>query len=1247
MPLAAAIPLLAIAMFALVRIPQESTGKLFLAAAIAYIVLLIIIAVKAGAHFRQVQKVNRKLICENKQRKLAEAALQQANDTLKVNADARAFSERLWLVLQSGKMGTFEIDLVTGAGQWNETVYELLGIMPGDIPAGPELFFKSVHPEDLEMTRAQWHNAQEFGNLDMEFRVVHPDGQVRWLCARGQFISGSGRATRFLGVTFDITDHKEMEISLRKSESKFRSLFESSPDCVFLTCPDGSINAANPAACALFDRSEQQLCSMKRSDILNVADPRFSEAFEERSQTGRIERRVLTAICKNGSVFPVEVDSVLMPDNTNQAFVVIRDITERKQIEDALHRSEELNRQTLQALPVHIAVLNHDGGIISVNHAWMEFARDNDADGSPAVAVGANYIDVCAQAIKDADIDAVNAIDGIKAVLGGKIKEFTLEYPCHSPLEKRWFVMTAVAFGEGGAVITHINITERKQAEESLRERERLLQEIIDGSTSPIFLKDLDGKFITINAALEKMLGMSRQDIKGKTDYDIAPKETADYWRSHDAKVLTTGKAIQIEEIADLPDGRHIFLANKFPLLNSGGQVYGIGAISHDITDRKKAEAALRLSEEKYRSLFNTMSEGFALHEIIYNENGKPCDYRYIEVNAAFERMTGLKSDNLLGKRVLEVLPQTEEYWIESFGKVALTGKSAHIENYSAALGRWYDVFAYRPEPNRFAAVITDITDRKLAENAILAAKLDAENDKKRLEAIMQALPVALVITDTKGGIVLTNDIDNKIWGNRPQTEGIEDYHGYKAWWLDTGNPVEPQEWASAQAVLNAKTVLGQHLEIERSDGTHGFVINSAAPIKNVDGEITGSVVIIQDITDLVFAEQALKKLNDTLEQQVEDRTIQVRQQAIQLRALASQLSMAEQTERQRLAKILHDHIQQLIVGARMQTSQIRRDNDLDRIHDTADEVSAILKEALDASRSLAIDLSPPVLHEAGLIGGLDWLADRLYRNNKFTLDLHLENNAEPASEEIKYLLFECARELTLNAVKHSGVSQAQVTLSRSQDGRIKLIVGDNGQGFDPDMLKYRQIDDVSFGLFSVQQRLEHIGGRVEINAAPGKGTVVTLTVPDRRKANHTEQTAQAKLKNQSVNPVTQRPKSKLCRVLICDDHKVMRQGLSKLLQYEPGVEVVGEAEDGPRGIELAEKLKPNIVIMDVSMGKMSGIDATRQIVAANPQIKVIGLSMYENKETVKAMHDAGAVAYFMKSGTFDDLMALVRDMCR
>ncbi len=124
-----------------------------------------------------------------------------------------------------------------------------------------------------------------------------------------------------------------------------------------------------------------------------------------------------------------------------------------------------------------------------------------------------------------------------------------------------------------------------------------LLEQIIDGSPSIIFLKDTEGRFITINAALEKMLEISREELRGKTDYDICPKERADYYREHDRRVMEMGEPLQVEEVADLKDGHHVFLATKFPIRSEAGEVVGVCGISQDITARKQALEALSQSE--------------------------------------------------------------------------------------------------------------------------------------------------------------------------------------------------------------------------------------------------------------------------------------------------------------------------------------------------------------------------------------------------------------------------------------------------------------------------------------------------------------------------------------------------------------------------------------------------------------------------------------------------------------------------
>ncbi len=377
-----------------------------------------------------------------------------------------------------------------------------------------------------------------------------------------------------------------------------------------------------------------------------------------------------------------------------------------------------------------------------------------------------------------------------------------------------------------------------------------------------------------------------------------------------------------------------------------------------EVAERERAEEARRLSDERYRNLFNTIDEGFCIVELIFDAESRPVDYRFLEVNRAFEKQTGLC--NAQGKRMRELAPAHEAHWFEIYGQIAVTGEPRRFENEARALNRWYDVYAYR-----------------------------------------------------------------------------------------VGDPARRQV-----------------------------------------------AILFNDISEHKRAETALREMNETLERRVADRTVEVQRQADQLRALASDLTMTEQRERKRLAAILHDHIQQLLVAARLQVERLKRDGDIARRSVTARAVESILTEALDASRSLTVELCPPVLHETGLVGGLNWLASRTLENNHFVVKLNADTGAEPASEERRFLLFECARELLLNAVKHASVPEAHVTLRRTHDDRIQLSVRDEGKGFDPDLLKKRGSDETSFGLFSIQQRLAHIGGGMEIATGPGLGTSITLTVP-------------------------------------------------------------------------------------------------------------------------------------------------------
>lgn len=186
-----------------------------------------------------------------------------------------------------------------------------------------------------------------------------------------------------------------------------------------------------------------------------------------------------------------------------------------------------------------------------------------------------------------------------------------VQFEEYSPALKRWNEVFAFSPARGRFATLFSDITERKRSEEAVRNSERLLRDVIDGSPDLlVFLKDREGRFIATNSQVERILGKSSQDeIVGKTDYDFFPKDVAEYYRTHDRQVLESGRPTVIEEEADALGGRRAFLAAKFPLRDSSGTIYGVGAVSHDITDRKKLERALRDSEARFRQLAEALPQ--------------------------------------------------------------------------------------------------------------------------------------------------------------------------------------------------------------------------------------------------------------------------------------------------------------------------------------------------------------------------------------------------------------------------------------------------------------------------------------------------------------------------------------------------------------------------------------------------------------------------------------------------------------
>lgn len=389
------------------------------------------------------------------------------------------------------------------------------------------------------------------------------------------------------------------------------------------------------------------------------------------------------------------------------------------------------------------------------------------------------------------------------------------------------------------------------------------------------------------------------------------------------------------------------------------------------------------------------------------------------------------------------------------------------------------------------------------------------------------------------------------------------------------------------------------------------------------------------------------------LEQRVTERTAEVEEGANRLRLLVAELTVAEARERRRLAELLHDHLQQLLVAAKMQVGMLRQRPGQDSVSHDLVQVDSLLGRSIEASRSLTVELSPPVLYDGGLDSSLHWLARRMQEDHGFRVSVEAGEVGNPEAEHVRVFLFQAVRELIFNSLKYAGVEGASIKLLRSVT-EVVAIVEDSGIGFEWGKGTVTSVGP-GFGLFSIGERVKLLGGSMTIKTRPGEGTFICVRVPLAQPDGGACQT-QATLSGREIElPLAgideggmlgsiPAGRSDRIRILLADDHKILREGLAGLLREQVDFELVGEASDGQMALEMAWKVKPDVIVMDVSMPRLNGVEATRRILAELPMIKIIGLSMHEKEDMAAAMFEAGAVDYATKGAPFEVLTEAIRN---
>jgi PAS domain S-box-containing protein len=277
---------------------------------------------------------------------------------------------------------------------------------------------------------------------------------------------------------------------------------------------------------------------------------------------------------------------------------------------------------------------------------------------------------------------------------------------------------------------------------DALVEERYLLHTLMDNLPDMIYFKDRESRFTRVSKSAAKMLGITNpSDAVGRTDFDFFAQDHARDARNDELKIMETGQPLVAKEEQETwLDGRETWaLSTKMPMRDANGTIVGTFGHSHDITGRKKGEFALRTSEQHFRSLFESMLNGYVFCKMLY-EDDKPVDFVYLDVNKSFEPLTGLK--NVIGRKASDVIPgirESDPHIIATYGRVARTGIPEQLETYIESMKMWFAISLYSPKRDHFVAVFDQIKERKQAEAALQSMNDELERRVKARTADLEA----------------------------------------------------------------------------------------------------------------------------------------------------------------------------------------------------------------------------------------------------------------------------------------------------------------------------------------------------------------------------------------------------------------------------------------------------------------------------------------------------------------------------
>ncbi len=779
-------------------------------------------------------------------------------------------TEEKWRQDTLNKMQQFQESVITNANVWisvlepdgtllvwNDAAEAISGYKKTGV-LGKRTVWKQLYP-DNEYRKKVTGDIQRIirrdtflENFETEIRCADGTKKIIVWNTRGQRDT-KGTITSYIAIGRDVTAQKSAEFRAGESTRFLATMIDTLPIPVFFKNVDGSYLGCNTPFEEYIGIKRDQLIGKTAYDIApkDLAD-RYTEADRQVFKNPLPQRYETQVQYADGSRHDVIFYKAPFFNNDGSVGGLIGaylDISERKVAEVALQESESFNRGLVENLPDYIAVYGQDGKLLYVNPSSAK-ALGYDAD----TLVGTHVLTYIAEEYHDT-VKAKMAICRKE----GDAAPYEIEMITRDGLRRLVIVKTTpIQYRNNPAILLLlIDITERKQAEEAIQRSGREWQTTFDAINDVVYLLDDKSRIVRHNRALETFTGKSAEEVDGRYCFEIM------HGTGYPIKGCPNVKAqlSRQRESIELNIDNRWFVAAVDPIIDKNGKITGAVHLITDITERKAAEVVMQENEEKYRVLFTQMTEGSALHEMVYDGSDNPVDYRIIDVNPAFERIIGLKREDVMGKTGREAYGVDAPPFLDIYARVASTGQPETSEVYFAPMKKHFAISIYSPGAGRFATIFADITERKAAEEEIRLSNLI-------LNTQQETSPDGILIVEKSGKILSFNRRFTEIWGI-PQ-DVIDSRSDERALSFVLDKLSNPQEFLSRVKDLYEHPQEKSREEILLKDGT--VFERYSAPMLGEDKQYFGRVWYFHDISERKKAEAALmesKTLTDAVVENV------------------------------------------------------------------------------------------------------------------------------------------------------------------------------------------------------------------------------------------------------------------------------------------------------------------------------------------------------------------------------------------